>query len=109
MDKDDPSEVGRTECSERTIYILKTDCAVEVDTIVHETLHAFTCICTMHSGCHPDNQKYNNLYDKDHPDDDHPGIYFLAPKLLLWIQENPELVRWLQSQTPVPHSPVLGK
>lgn len=77
--------LGVTDCPIRLIELRKNqNDAEKADTLLHEVLHALTCDAT---GVH--NDKWNN------DEDSHEGIYWAAPRLLEFIQDNPEVVGYL--------------
>lgn len=77
---------GYTDCKLKTIELLKSDSDEEkAETLIHEVLHAVTC----------ENGEINN--DKWNNDDEaHQGIYFGGRVLTAFIQDNPEVVRYVQ-------------
>jgi hypothetical protein len=82
---------GWTICKSREILV-SSDIEREekAGVILHEVQHAFAC----ESG-ELDNTKFNNSSG-----DEHPGIYWAAPKWTKFIQENHELIRWIQDSQP---------
>jgi len=82
--------VGVTECHERFIGVLDTQEPKEMaDTILHEAAHAYVC--------DSEGKLHNDSYNSP-PEGDHPGIEVIAEQELQLIQENPELMRWIERQ-----------
>jgi hypothetical protein len=82
--------VGETECRIRTIFlqINGADEDSEQTALQHELLHAFTC---------KDGEVHNLKYNSTN-ENKHEGIYFLAPKLIEFMQQKPKVVKFLEER-----------
>jgi len=80
---------GITLCEEHEIWISTDQKPREIaDTLLHEELHAQTCV---------DGEIHNDWYNNS-AHAEHPGIEFSAQRMLDFVQQNPEAVRWIEAQ-----------